>query len=197
MVQQLVSIILSKLKWMVEILVSQSPEDCSREIFTGFHISLLIRSETCLFLSKGMRLRFQKYTQMCLFWNSVAAPDTLYVPSLYYSFSYRWTSTKYFCIGIFCVVERSIERDEVVAMSHRSELGPRSRIYDDHLFYDIKMNWKFHPPTVVKMIMADLLWDMIPKWFSFYTQIIMGKQLLCSTDAIFIPDIPWVDIRGS
>ena len=63
---------------MVEILVSQSPEDCSREIFTDFHISLLIRSETCLFLSKGMRLRFQKYTQMCLFWNSVAAPDTLY-----------------------------------------------------------------------------------------------------------------------
>ena len=72
---------------MVEILVSQSPEDGSRKIFTGFHISLLIRSGTCLFLSKGMRLRFQKYTQMCLFWNSVAAPDTLYVPSLYYSFS--------------------------------------------------------------------------------------------------------------
>ena len=92
MVQQLVSIILSKLKWMVEILLSQSPEDCSREIFTGFHISLLIRSETCLFLSKGMRLRFQKYTQMCLFWNSVAAPDTLYVPSLYYPFSDNNTS---------------------------------------------------------------------------------------------------------
>ena len=60
MVQQLVFIILSKLKLMVGILGSQSPKFHSREICTDFHISLLLTSGTCLFLSKGMRLKFQK-----------------------------------------------------------------------------------------------------------------------------------------
>ena len=88
MVQQFVLIILSKLKLMVEILGSQSPAFHSRENCSVFHISLLITSGTCLFLSKGMRLRFQKCTQMCLFWYLVATPDTLYILSLYYHFSY-------------------------------------------------------------------------------------------------------------
>ena len=87
MVQQLVFIILSKVKLMFEILDSQSPKFQSREICTDFQISLLITSGTCLFLSKGMRLRFQKCTQMCLFWYLVATPDTLYILSLYYHFS--------------------------------------------------------------------------------------------------------------
>ena len=88
MVQQLVFIILSKIKLMFEILGSQSPEFQSREICTDFHTSLLITSGTCLFLSKGMRLRFQKCTQMCLFWYLVATLDTLYILSLYYHFSH-------------------------------------------------------------------------------------------------------------
>ena len=87
MVQQLVFIILSKVKLMFEILDSQSPKFQSREICTDFQTSLLITSGTCLFLSKGMRLRFQKCTQMCLFWYLVATPDTLYILSLYYHFS--------------------------------------------------------------------------------------------------------------
>ena len=87
MVQQLVFIILSKVKLMFEILDSQSPKFQSREICTDFQTSLLITSGTCLFLSKGMRLRFQKCTQMCLFWYLVATPDTLYIVSLYYHFS--------------------------------------------------------------------------------------------------------------
>ena len=87
MVQQLVFIILSKVKLMFEILDSQSPKFQSREICTDFQTSLLITSGTCLFLSKGMRLRFQKCTQMCLFWYLVATPNTLQIPSLYYHFS--------------------------------------------------------------------------------------------------------------
>ena len=87
MVQQLVFIILSKVKLMFEILDSQSPKFQSREISIDFQISLLITSGTCLFLSKGMRLRFQKCTQMCLFWYLVATLDTLYIVSLYYHFS--------------------------------------------------------------------------------------------------------------
>ena len=87
MVQQLVFIILSKVKLMFEILDSQSPKFQSREICTDFQTSLLITSGTCLFLSKGMRLRFQKCTQMCLFWYLVATLDTLYILSLYYHFS--------------------------------------------------------------------------------------------------------------
>ena len=72
---------------MFEILDSQSPKFQSREICTDFQTSLLITSGTCLFLSKGMRLRFQKCTQMCLFWYLVATLDTLYILSLYYHFS--------------------------------------------------------------------------------------------------------------
>ena len=95
MVQQLVFIILSKVKLMFEILDSQSPKFYSREICIDFQTSLLITSGTCLFLSKGMRLRFQKCTQMCLFWYLVATPDTLYIVSLYYHFSnYSWTTTR-------------------------------------------------------------------------------------------------------
>ena len=86
-VQQLVFIILSKLKLIVEILGSHSPGLHSREICTDFHMSLLSRSETCLFLSKGRRPRSQKSTQMCLFWYLVATPNTLQIPSLYYHFS--------------------------------------------------------------------------------------------------------------
>ena len=100
MVQQLVFIILSKVKLMFEILASQSPEFHSREICTDFHTSLLTTSGTCLFLSKGVRLRFQKCTQMCLFWYLVATPDKLYIVSLYYHFS-EWSSFYriYRCIG--------------------------------------------------------------------------------------------------
>ena len=87
MVQKLVFIILSKVKLMFEILDSQSPKFQSRKICTDFQTSLLITSGTCLFLSKGMRLRFQKCTQMCLFWYLVATLDTLYILSLYYHFS--------------------------------------------------------------------------------------------------------------
>ena len=94
MVQQLVFIILSKVKLMFDILDSQSPEQQSHKICTDVHTSLLITSGTCLFLSKGMRLRFQKCTQMCLFWYLVATLDTLYILSLYYHFS------KIFCTDL-------------------------------------------------------------------------------------------------
>ena len=73
---------------MVGILGSHSPENHTREIFTDFHYFLLMRSETCLFLSKRMGLRLWKSTQMCLFWRSVASLHTLYLLSVYYHFSY-------------------------------------------------------------------------------------------------------------